>query len=96
MKNYKIKKRQLFIKDWASVSFHVENNDYFGTAANLISLTKDLLQDSLDSINTNDVQLIIQSLDLLQKDLVILQENYHIKANRVKVHKGAKGKLKSQ
>lgn len=39
-KKYKIKPLVWFVRDETSVKFHVENDDYFGTIAAVLSLIK--------------------------------------------------------
>ena len=52
-----------------SVKFHIENNDYFGTLATVLSLIKQTLEKN---------QKHIEILDSIEKDLMYLQANYKI------------------
>jgi len=76
-KLYKIKPKNgvSFIKDKETVNFHVEQNDYFGTLATIISLiNQDYVLD-----NKKDLKKILTSLN---KDLVYLQKNFTINKNK--------------
>lgn len=91
-KNYQIKPVTLIIHDEASVRFHVQNNDYFGTIATVLSLIK---QDCKKS-GTRDRTKILKILEQLEKDLLFLQNHYQIKAKTSQKKTTPKGKLQSQ
>lgn len=76
-KPYKIKPKKgvSFVKDKKTVNFHVEQNDYFGTLATIISLiNQDYVLD-----NKKDLKKILTSLN---KDLIYLQKNFTINKNK--------------
>lgn len=54
-----------------SLKFHIENDDYFGTLATILSLIS-------QSIQKQDFDLSIKTLNLLEEDLKYLQDNYKI------------------
>jgi hypothetical protein len=54
-----------------SIKFHIENNDYFGTLATVISLIR-------QNLETKQAKKIIKSLMDLENDLVFMQNNYFI------------------
>lgn len=100
MKKYKIKKNLSYIRDEASVSFHVDSGDYFGTIATVISL---ISQDIAEK-GSCDIQGLLKALKNLEKDLVHLQENYDISPKKQyqsipktkNKNKVPKGKLSNQ
>lgn len=55
-----------------SVKFHIENNDYFGTLASILSL----INQTLDSKKFKKIN--IKILSDLEKDLLYLQKKYKI------------------
>lgn len=76
-KNYKIDPSIFLVKDEASVKYHLENDDYFGTIATIISLIKQSLRDKKNGkVSDED---IVETLNNLEGDLVFLQENYEIR-----------------
>ncbi len=77
-KNYKIDSTFFLAKDEASVKYHLENDDYFGTIATIISLIKQSLKDKKNNKISDDE--IEKTLNNLEKDLVFLQENYEIRS----------------
>ncbi len=95
-KNYQLKPTVKILKDAASVKFHVDNNDFFGTAATLVGLIRQQLSIQIKKAPVKDRALIDKAFKNLEDDLLHLQENYQIKANQKKNQKEAKGKLKSQ
>lgn len=95
-KNYQLKTKKHLIKDASSVKFHVDNNDYFGTAATLISLIKKKLENIIKKAPLEERRLLQNAFLNLEKDLLLLQKNYHIRANKLKSQKTDKGRLKSQ
>lgn len=95
-KNYQLKPTVKILKDAASVKFHVENNDYFGTAATLVALIRQQLSIQIKKAPVKDRDLIDKAFKNLENDLLHLQDNYQIKANQKKNQKEAKGRLKSQ
>lgn len=95
-KNYKLKIKTRFVRDASSVKFHVDNNDYFGTAATLVNLLYEQFVEQIKTAPQEEKDLINKTFQNLIKDLLILQQNYHIKANKLKNHKDDKGRLKSQ
>ncbi len=97
IKKYQIKKIEpKIIKDEASVRFHVDNNDYFGTAATILKLLKQHLDRAIKKAPKEERALINKTFKNLEKDLIILQNNYQIKANQKKGKTEVNGKLKSQ
>ncbi len=95
-KNYQLKPTVRILKDAASVKFHVENNDYFGTAATLVALIRQQLSVQIKKAPARDRDLIDKAFKNLEHDLLHLQDNYQIKASQKKNQKEAKGRLKSQ
>ncbi len=90
-RKYKIKKLFWLVKDEASTRFHVEQDDYFGTIATILSLLKQKLQK-----NPTDNPDFQETLKRLEEDLLWLQKNYQIKPRIRKKNKIPKGKEKSQ
>jgi hypothetical protein len=95
-KDYHIKPSVRIIKDAVSVEFHVDNNDYFGTAATLVHLIHEQLNEQIKKTPTQDKALINKAFKNLEQDLLLLQKDYQIKAKQKANHRLAKGKLKSQ
>lgn len=91
-KNYQIEPLVYLVKDADSVKWHVKNDDYFGTIATVISLIRQNLKEN----NRYDAAVLEKLLTNLETDLVILQNNYQIKARTKNKNKTPKGKLKSQ
>lgn len=96
IKNYQIRSATQLLRDAKSVKFHVENDDYFGTAATLLQLIRQNLAEQTKSASREDWTLIEKTFKNLEQDLLLLQKNYHIKANKKTSQTAAKGKLKSQ
>ena len=92
LKKYKITPVVWFVKDEASVKFHVENNDYFGTIAAVLSLIKEEIKKSKQS----DLPTFNKVLNNLEEELLFLQKNYQINPKSKKKNKTPKGKLMSQ
>ena len=70
---YHIKPVVWLVKDEASVEFHVQNDDYFGTMATLLDLIKQEIYK--DKGQTEQVK---KTLDNMEKDFMWLQKNYKI------------------
>jgi hypothetical protein len=96
MKNYQIKNNNKFLHDAASVRFHVESDDYFGTVATILKLMQYNLRDAIKKTPKEERVLIEQTFKNLGEDLIILQNNYQIKAKTKKNQKELKGRLNSQ
>ena len=95
-KNYHINSRPRTLRDAESVDFHVNNNDYFGSAATLIRLIRQNLNEEIKKTPRKDWAPIETAFKNLEQDLMILQQDYHIKANIKSAKADDKGKLKSQ
>lgn len=95
-KNYNLESKRRWVNDEASVRFHAKNHDYFGTAAALIKLIEEKVSPFLKNAPKEERALIKQACKNLESDLMILQENYQIKAKPKNSQAEAKGKLKSQ
>lgn len=91
-KNYQIKCLTWLIKDEKSTRFHVEQDDYFGTIATILSLIKQSLQKNPRKNSTD----FYKTLASLEKDLKYLQKNYQITPKIKKKNNTPKGKDKSQ
>lgn len=91
-KKYKIKSLVWMVKDEKSVRFHVNQDDYFGTIATIISLIKQQIKQSPESQNKK----FNSTLNNLEKDLIWLQENYQITPRIKNKNKTPKGKEKNQ
>ncbi|MGI6373766.1 MAG: hypothetical protein ACOX0C_00215 [Patescibacteria group bacterium] len=91
-KIYQISPTIRLVRDEASVSFHVKNNDYFGTIATVISL----IRQELLTADLSNVATLQKLLSNLEADLMILQNNYQISAKIKNKNKTPKGKLSSQ
>lgn len=91
-KKYKITPLVWLIKDEASVKFHVQSDDYFGTIAAILGLIKQ--QTKKDK--GQKALIFNKILQNLETDLLYLQKNYQIKLRRRKKNKIPKGKLISQ
>lgn len=91
-KKYQIKPSASFVKDEASVKFHVENDDYFGTIAAVLSLVKQQIKKDGHSNAT----ILSKILKDVETDLLILQKEYQISPKNKKKNKSPKGKLISQ
>ena len=91
MARYNLTLKTWYIKDEASVDFHVGEKDYFATLAAIIGLWP---------LNHEPV---VQSRQEIYKDLLYLQNNYDIvslprtvKAKKINKNKTPKGKLQNQ
>ncbi|MDP3837143.1 MAG: hypothetical protein Q8Q67_03515 [bacterium] len=93
---YQIKPKKRYIRDAESVKFHVDNNDYFGTAATLLGLIRETLSSEIKKAPDKDWAPVEIAFINLEQDLLILQGHYHIKANKKKVQAEPRGKLKTQ
>jgi hypothetical protein len=91
-KKYQITPVAYFIKDEASVKFHVENNDYFGTIAAVLSLVKQQIKKD-KRLKTATLEKILNNLE---KDLLLLQKKYQINPKSRNKKKIPKGKLINQ
>ena len=80
------------VTDEDSVRFHVENDDYFGTIATILSL----LEQAMDKNGGSHAAASKKILRNLEKDLMFLQRHYHISPNNKKKAITPKGRLKSQ
>lgn len=96
MKNYQIKNNNQFLRDAASVRFHVKSDDYFGTAATVLKLLKYNLKSAIEKAPKEERALIEKTFKNLETDLMLLQNNYQIKAKTKKNQKELKGKLNNQ
>lgn len=95
-KNYQLHVTNRLLRDAASVRFHAANDDYFGTAATVIHLIRQRLTADLKTAPGDEGALIEKALKNLEQDLLILQSDYQIKANKKNSQAADKGKLKSQ
>lgn len=74
MKKYKITNKNIFVKDEASVSFHVDSGDYFGTIATVVSL----IRQGIEENHYYNPETLAEALKNLETDLIHLQEDYDI------------------
>lgn len=91
-KKYKITPLVWFVRDETSVNFHVENNDYFGTIAAVLSLVKQKIKKD----SRPDAAILEKILKNLEKELMYLQKNYQINPKSRDKKIIPKGKLISQ
>ncbi len=75
MKKYLLKTPQSnpcinILRDEASTKFHVQNDDYFGSLATIISLIREK-----NNFSTEEYQELLCNIE---KDLIYLQKNYKI------------------
>lgn len=91
-KKYKITPLVWFVRDEASVKFHVENDDYFGTIAAVLSLIKQQIKKD----NCPNAATLNKILKNLEKDSMYLQKNYQINPKMRNKNKIPKGKLTNQ
>lgn len=91
-KKYQIKALGSFVKDEASVRFHVENDDYFGTIAAVLSLVKQQIKKD----GHPNATILSKILKDLESDLLILQKEYQIKPKNKNKNIRPKGKLINQ
>lgn len=73
-KKYTITPRATLLRDEASVKRHIKDNDYFGTLATILSLLKQQLTATPQTLSPR----IKKSFSNLEKDLKFLQANYQI------------------
>lgn len=73
-RKYQISATSWLIRDEASVKFHIESGDYFGTIATVLNLLKQKIKK--DSCNNKAI--LQKTLKNLEKDLIFLQKNYQI------------------
>lgn len=98
VKKYQITPLLNLVRDEASVKFHVQSEDYFGTIATILNL----LKQQIKKAGCANVTVLKKTLKNLEKDLLFLQKNYRISLKtqikpRIKKKKIIpKGKLKSQ
>ncbi len=92
LKKYQLKQSPSYVNDEASVKFHVENNDYFGTIAAVLSLVKEQIKKD-DYPNSAILNKILKDLET---DLLILQKEYQINPKNKNKNKIPKGKLINQ
>ncbi len=98
MKKYQLTPILHLLKDEASVKFHVQSDDYFGTIATVLNLLKQQIKKD----GCDNAAVLNKTLDNLEKDLMFLQKNYEINLRpqispRMKnKNSKPKGKLKSQ
>lgn len=91
-KQYIIKPITLLIHDEDSVRFHVQQDDYFGTMATIISL----LKQEIKKCPLEKREQINKTFKNLEHDLMFLQKNYQIKPKRNQKKRTPKGKLNNQ
>ena len=97
-KRYQMTPRLYLLRDEASVKFHIQSGDYFGTIATVL----DLIEQQIKKDGRSDAAVLNKTLKNLKDDLMFLQENYKIKRRpqispRMKNRKSKpKGRLKSQ
>lgn len=101
-RTYQIKPLFSILKDEISVKYHVEQDDYFGTIATIISLVYQKLKNNKSETpkkeEKREKRQVLQALESLEQDLVFLQNNYQIYIRPKTKNKKIipKGKLKSQ
>jgi len=76
-RKYRIQPLVWLLQDEQSVAFHVQNDDYFGTIATVISLIKQKIKKECPGSKKID-----QALNNLEKDLLHLQKHYQISAKK--------------
>lgn len=91
-KNYQIKPIVWLVKDESSTRFHVDQDDYFGTIATILSLLKQRIKKSPTKYSSD----FYNTLNNLETDLLWLQKNYQITPRIKKKNKTPKGKDISQ
>lgn len=91
-KKYTITPLLWFVRDEASVKFHVASDDYFGTIATIISL----LEGQIKKDDVSNVARLQKTIKNLKCDLLFLQKNYQIKPKAKNKKITPKGRLKSQ
>lgn len=91
-KKYKITPLVWFVRDKTSVNFHVENDDYFGTIAAVLSLVKQQIKKD----SRPETAILKKILKNLEKELMYLQNNYQINPKSKNKRIIPKGKLISQ
>lgn len=97
-KKYKITPILHLLRDEASVKFHVQSDDYFGTIATVL----DLLKQQIKKDGHANAAVLSNTLKNLENDLMFLQKNYEIRLKsqispRMKNKKSKpKGRLISQ
>jgi len=92
IKKYQITPLVWLVKDEDSVKFHVENHDYFGTVATILSLIKG----QMEKTSGEETASLNKIFDNLEVELMFLQKNYQINPRSKKKKTIPKGKLKSQ
>jgi hypothetical protein len=91
-KKYKIKSLLNFVRDEKSVKFHIKSDDYFGTIATVLSLIKQQIKK--DACKNADI--LSQTLNNIEKDLMFLQNNYQINPKIKNKNSIPNGKLNNQ
>lgn len=96
-KRYELTPIVHLLHDEASVKFHVESGDYFGTIATVLGL----LEQQMKKDGCADAAVFKKTLENLKGDLMFLQKNYEIRRAQIKPNikkrkSRPKGKLKSQ
>lgn len=91
-KKYKIKPLVWFVRDETSVKFHVENDDYFGTIAAVLSLIKQQIKKG-DCANAATLNKVLKNLE---EELMFLQKNYQINPKSKNKKKIPNGRLINQ
>ena len=91
-KKYKITPLLWYVKDEASVKFHIKSDDYFGTIATILRLLKDKIKKD----GCSNAAVLNKTMADLENDLLFLQKNYQIKPKTKKRNRSPKGKLRSQ
>ena len=97
-KKYKLTPIVHLLHDEASVKFHVESGDYFGTIATVLGL----LEQQMKKDGCAETAVFKRTLNNLKDDLMFLQKNYEI-SRRAQIRpnirnkkSSPKGRLKSQ
>lgn len=91
-KKYKIKPLVWFVRDETSVKFHVENDDYFGTIAAVLSLIKQQIKKD-DCANAATLNKVLKNLE---EELMFLQKNYQINPKSKNKNRTPNGRLINQ
>lgn len=91
-RQYKIKPLVWLVKDESSVKFHVENDDYFGTIATILSL----IEQQIKKNGCHNLAVLRKTLKNLETDLMFLQRNYQINPKNKNRNRKPKGRLHNQ
>lgn len=92
MPSYRIKPLLWLVRDAAGVRFHVQSDDYFGTAATVLSLLRQKIQTS----GLPETARLVATCRALEDDLLLLQADYQISPRTRKKNIRPKGRLISQ